>query len=161
MPVYVPPEGVYFQLTSAVTKRRLFSRRHLTPHVGTYDGPDYPDQWFTVIKGERYGDTYKYALKTKDTDCMLFCRGHDKHIGNIEGRGNHQDMYVLACQNYSPNINNYNAAGLFSKRMQIDLRDNSVYYARPILWFSFLGRRIIPILDAIRHWKTSTINTSQ
>ncbi len=98
MPMYVPPEGVYFQLISAVTKRRMFSRRHMSPHVGMFDGPDYPDQWFTVIKGGPYGDKsdiYKYALKTKGTDSVLFSRGHDKHVGNIEDRGNHQDMYVF------------------------------------------------------------------
>ena len=90
--MYIPDEGVYFQLISTCTNNRIFSRSSPDPKVGMTDGPEYDDQWFTLIYGTSSNNhAGQYAIKGKESKRVLFSRTADPHVSNVEGDGTYND----------------------------------------------------------------------
>lgn len=94
--MYIPEKGLYFQLVNISTNSRLFSREKPEPHVNTFGGPEFDDQWFTLIHGTpENGRAGMYALTSKATPKVVFSRATgNPRVGNIERQDQYDDMYV-------------------------------------------------------------------
>jgi len=99
--MYIPREGLYFHLVSTQTNHRIFSRTS-EPNVGLTDGPEYEDQLFSLIHGSS-DNSYDglYAIKSKESGRLLFSRGSDPHVGNIEGEGEYSDNWFAFDEGFN------------------------------------------------------------
>ncbi|KAK0220420.1 hemolytic lectin LSLb [Armillaria fumosa] len=91
--MYIPPQGVYFQLVAHDSQHVLFSRDNADPEFGHDKGPVYPHHFFTLIHGtgSRAG---LYAIKSKETGKVLFSRTSvEPFIGHVHGNGAYNDNW--------------------------------------------------------------------
>lgn len=71
--MYIPEEGVHFQLVGYLTNARIYSRDGPVPVVYDTHGEVLDDQWFTLLYGApEEGRERLYALETRATPKVLY-----------------------------------------------------------------------------------------